>query len=453
MRSFATLAASLVWLCAPVCAEATTPSTANKTSTSNKNRRRPKSASPKISAKDREKATAQVAEWLARVAPIENAQALAAFFARLSEAAASPVRALQFGDSHTAADSFSGAVRAALQQQYGDGGIGFGFAGRPFIGYRRLGSPTTASKGWKAEGLTRGLGDGLFGLGGVSLTATVRGASLSLRTTCSHFEIQFLRQPHAGRVEVSVDGMPQTTIDTAGQLGPGSSGFDVADGQHLFEIRTLDRLPVRLWGWVTDRNAGVTYENLGINGAQASLMLLWDEPSHIVQLAKRDPSLVVMAYGTNEAGMPDWDAGAYYQALSGVVNRIRKAVPAASLLIIGPPDREVRKKKTWTSLAQLDGVIAIQQRIAREQNAAFWDQRTQMGGAGSIHTWYLAGLAQPDHVHLTEAGYTQLGQHFSRQLVEQRSAEAVAAAGRNQGVSHNGQKSANTRDSSQSHQN
>ncbi len=41
-------------------------------------------------------------------------------------------------------------------------------------------------------------------------------------------------------------------------------------------LRTLSSAPVRLFGWVAQNHAGVTYETLGINGAQANLMLDWN---------------------------------------------------------------------------------------------------------------------------------------------------------------------------------
>lgn len=450
MRAAWALAAALVWLAPPATCAATAKSPSKTAASPAKSRRRAKPV-PKITARQRVQAAAQVSEWTSRATPIENPDALSAFFTRLAGADAGGVRVLQYGDSHTAADSFSGVVRLALQQQYGDGGLGFGFAGRPFIGYRRLGSPATESKKWKAEGLTRGAGQTPFGLGGVTLTTRAPGETLSLHTSCSHFELHFLRHPDAGRLEIYVDGAVQTTVDTSGEPGPGNAAVEVPDGEHTFQVRTLDRRPVWIWGWVTGRARGVTYENLGINGAQASIMLLWDETAHINQLEQRAPALVVLAYGTNEAGAPDWTADGYHQSLSAAVGRIRKALPEASVLLLGPPDRARRRKGAWIALDRLDTIIGIQRKVAWEQNAAFWDQRSQMGGAGSMHTWYVAGLAQGDHVHLTEAGYTQLGHLFAGQLMESRLAGSEVSARARQSLPLNGQKSENPRNPPQGH--
>ena len=47
--------------------------------------------------------------------------------------------------------------------------------------------------------------------------------------------------------------------------------------------------------------------------------------------------------------------------------------------------------------------------LAKECAGVFWDWYNVMGGYGSISRWEAAGLAQPDKVHLTPAGYRLVG--------------------------------------------
>ncbi|MGD0578709.1 MAG: hypothetical protein ABSC08_07255, partial [Bryobacteraceae bacterium] len=64
---------------------------------------------------------------------IQNPAALVPFLERLyrsqQAAAGEPLRVLHFGDSHTASDDWSAAIRAFLQSKFGDGGPGFTLAG------------------------------------------------------------------------------------------------------------------------------------------------------------------------------------------------------------------------------------------------------------------------------------------------------------------------------------
>ena len=58
-------------------------------------------------------------------------------------------------------------------------------------------------------------------------------------------------------------------------------------GWHTFEVRTVSSDPVRLLGWVLQNASGVTYETLGINGAQADLLNTWDESVFAAQVSRR----------------------------------------------------------------------------------------------------------------------------------------------------------------------
>ena len=116
------------------------------------------------------------------------------------------------------------------------------------------------------------------------------------------------------------------------------------------------------------------------------------------------------AYGTNEANGPRWDGNEYYQGLKKVVTRFRNAAPTASILIVGPPDCNIRFQQN------LDAVINIQLRVAAETGATYWHWRDRMGGPGSMRYWVAAGLAQGDYVHLTSPGYELLGKTLAQEL-------------------------------------
>src|SRR5580692_2789591 len=116
---------------------------------------------------------------------IENPHALAAFFEQLHQLEIDPksqlVRVIQFGDSHTAADIFTGALRTLFQSKFGDGGAGFTFAGYPFAGYRIHGTRRAQSTGWTVLGThLNDIGDGMVGMGGVSLSTEAPGNWVSL---------------------------------------------------------------------------------------------------------------------------------------------------------------------------------------------------------------------------------------------------------------------------------
>ena len=176
---------------------------------------------------------------------------------------------------------------------------------------------------------------------------------------------------------------------------------------------------MRLFGWVAQNHAGVTYETLGINGAQASLMLNWNSSILAPELASRDPALIVLAYGTNEALSRSWTAEEYRASLTEIIQRLRSAVPVASILLIGPPDCEYRARGRRLPFPHLDEVIQIQREVAQANGCAFWDWRAAMGGPGAVRQWVQAGLGQGDYTHQTGAGYRMTSDLLFEDLMAQ----------------------------------
>jgi lysophospholipase L1-like esterase len=366
---------------------------------------------------------------------LEGAGALVPFFEQISHAAASgPVRILQYGDSHTASDDWADEMRQDFQRKFGAGGPGFTLPGHPFLGYRRFDSRGANSRGWYTDGLVTRKGDGVYGLGGISLTAHAPGQTVSLSAECQQLELHYLQQPGGGQLEFSADGAPAGTVDTNGEFAPGIYRYTPAPGPHQYTLRTMSADPVRLFGWVAQNQTGVTYETLGINGAQAEMQLAWNAPILDGEIADRDPALIVLAYGTNEALSNSWTDDGYRAALKEVIQRLRAAAPAASILLIGPPDCQYRLRNgRRLPFPHLDQVIEIQRQVALENGCAFWDWRARMGGAGSVRQWVQAGLAQGDYTHLTGQGYRMVGDMLFSEIMAQYDRFQNAMAGRANG--------------------
>lgn len=329
------------------------------------------------------------------------------------------VHMIHFGDSHTAADEWTGGLRDLLKARFGDGGAGFAVAGHPFPGYRRFDAPGGASPLWHTYGGHTATGDGYFGLGGVGIYTARAGQSVYLDAECSRLEIDFFQQPGGGSLALYDNERRADDIHTDGERGPGFAAYEISPGPHRFKLVTLDSRPVRLFGWAADRAAGVTYEALGLNGAEAVVIQHWDEASTATYLQHRNPGLIVLAYGTNEATDSSWTVDGYRQMFGDLLDRLRRAAPAASILVIGPADRWRYWRGKWQVVTGIDNIIEAQQAACREHGCAYWDTRERMGGAGAMHDWVYAGMAQWDFVHFTVAGYRRLAAVLFADLMEQ----------------------------------
>ena len=380
---------------------------------------------PPVSPKNRAEAHEGVFTKIASGAdiPVENAAALVPFFELLYRhqkgEIPGPVRILHYGDSHTAADEWTGDLRSRFQEKFGDGGSGYSFAGRPWNGYRRLDVRTGSTKGWHSDGLVGRSGDGAYGLGGVSMSTKAPHEAVYLLAEGQQFELFYLQQPGGGAIQIYDNGGLIERISTDGAEEPGYYHYETVPGQHKLEVETLDHGPVRLFGWVAENSTGVTYETLGINGAQASIMLDWNEPVLRSNIERRNPSLIILAYGTNEAGRRDWTLESYQKMFEELIARIRGAAPTATIMVIGPPDRYIHTRKGWQRMENIDMIVEAQRQASVATGCAFWDLRAKMGGKGSMQQWVTAGMAQYDHVHFTGAGYRVLGDAVFRDLMSQ----------------------------------
>jgi lysophospholipase L1-like esterase len=189
---------------------------------------------------------------------------------------------------------------------------------------------------------------------------------------------------------------------------------------------------VRLYGGVLERDTpGIVFDTLGINGARAVSMLKWDYKLWETLMKKRRPNLVILAYGTNEAGDRDEPIEVYQANLRKVLKRVRNAAPKASCVLFGPTDRPIledrankkNKKnvdKTFHVRPRVSLVNESQKRISAEFGCAYFDAIEATGGQFSIVSWadQEPRLAYGDYVHFTNRGYRVLANKFLSALLK-----------------------------------
>jgi lysophospholipase L1-like esterase len=154
-------------------------------------------------------------------------------------------------------------------------------------------------------------------------------------------------------------------------------------------------------------------------GARASRLLGWDWTVLRDNLERRDPDLIIVAYGSNEVSDSDLDLEEYRASFTTLLNKFHGAAPRASILVIGPPDRAVRIGSRWKTIGRMATLVEAQRRAAFEVGAAFYNSFKAMGGSGSIERWATQPerLAQPDRVHLTSAGYRLVADKLYQEII------------------------------------
>lgn len=331
-----------------------------------------------------------------------------------------------WGASHVAGEWFTGEIRRILQNRYGDGGHGFVMPAAPWKGYRGTDINLCTGGTWTSDYHNRqgGRDDGQFGPGGISVEAmapTSYGWVQTTRTnplgrTVSSYTLLFLRQPTGGAVDVHIDDSEPVRVQTRGPQGPGAAAFDLPPGPHRFAVSPAGDGPVRLFGsWMEAPGPGVVVDAMGVTGRTATSWLAWDADLQAAYLGIRPVDLAVLAYGTNEANDRGLTEDEYRANLRKVLTRMRKVLPDAACVLIGPSDRARKiSGSTYAIWSRTEWVARVQREVGPEFGCVTWDLQAATGGPGSMIRWRGAEprLGADDGIHFSAAGYQELATRF-----------------------------------------
>jgi hypothetical protein len=262
------------------------------------------------------------------------------------------VRVAWLGDSHGAADFWSGTLRSALQKRFGSGGVGFVNVGSK--SYRHDAVTMDVKGTWKISpkgpSTTLVTGDGVFGLSGMLLTGVDDNPRATLTITESplppslRWDLCYRLNGKSDEIRVTLPGMKDRTLRVSPSEPVGALLHVelMGSGDPALSVTPTAGFP-SLCGVVVESDPkvqpGVVLDTLGINGARLATPLAWNEASWVSEMTRRAPSLVILEYGTNESGDHSIKPASYLANLGKVMARVRKASPSCDCLVLAPTDR------------------------------------------------------------------------------------------------------------------
>lgn len=338
----------------------------------------------------------------------------------------SVLRISQFGDSHTAADIFTGRLREKLQQRLGSAGIGwispmnvYGQRNK-LVYYTNTGWLLTSSRNSAAND---------FPMGGFIATPTSANAQLiinyNLEEKSSLWNVTFLvKQLKKGQPLKIIDGMNfELTLD----VDNSNRDWQYVSYYLMLPITIVAESAesVKLGGIWLEKNGmpGITLSPIALNGAKQNIWLQWRK-NWLNDLVNAKSDLVIIAYGTNESLEIPFNIVRYKQTLTSSIQQIRKSLPNSTILIIAPPDalqrNKLKRANNCNALQppQADSIRSAQLEVAKQQHTLYWDWQAAMGGKCAMKRWVSAGLANKDYIHLTPAGYQQSADGLYNALLE-----------------------------------
>ena len=333
------------------------------------------------------------------------------------------LRLSMFGDSVVATDEIPGRLRHLAVASLGDGGPGFVYAHAPHRFCLHEAITRTAQGTWSTYAVsTTGIRDRWYGFGG-STSQTAGGAVLTRikGEPVTQVALHYLAQPRGGTLQILGDdaATPLVSVDSRADTPTAQvARVSVPGGAGKVSVRSDG--PMRLFGMVLERDGGAVVDNLGIVSVTAKNFTRNDRAHWISQVRARQPDLVMVMMGANEA---QWLQGGaaemreYTARFSELLAPIREG--GAPCLVISPLDQVEVNEGNIVSRKIAPRLVEAQRAAAAVAGCGFFDTLAWMGGPGSAVRWRRRGWLGGDYIHLTKKGSEKLGDALYRALFEE----------------------------------
>ena len=378
---------------------------------------------------------------------------------RQTKADGHKTRIAYFGDSMIEGDLITGDLRNSLQTAFGGSGVGYVPITSITAEFRST-IHQTFSSDWREYNLVSPELPAAYPLGisGHVFLPHVAGAPTDSSTSSAESWVDFqtsrqfapLRRFAEARLFYGPGaGGDQVLATTDGHAVPHALAGSQAVNELLLKPGTPARhlrlafathAPRPVYGVSFEEEQGITLDNFSFRG-NSGMSLTRIPPRQLAAFGQVQPyDLIILHYGVNVASAKVKSYTFYERAMTRVVDRMQRAFPRASILIVGMSDKSSRSEGEFTTDPSVPLLLAAQQRVARRNHVAFWNLFEAMGGENSMVSWVedSPALANKDYTHVNSRGarriadllYAYLMGEYARPAAPVRPASSPTAPAR-----------------------
>ena len=299
----------------------------------------------------------------------------------------SVIRVLHIGDSHIQAEFVTNALRAMLQDTYGN-------AGRGLVSPLRLaGTNQPVDYTITAPDVTNWRKTRLLKLPWEATPGVIGIAAQPIKATTT--TIKVLGAGH--RITLA-------TILTAN--GDRTYTYTTPQDSIIINLEANESL----YGAILENGQpGVLYSAIGNNGACFTDYLLI--PGFVKSTKIFHPDLIILSLGTNE-GFSYMTDDEIQRCTTDLIRLLRNTHPSAAMLVLTPMECQINRNHGYRPLSpyyDINEHVADAARlisdVAKGQGIPIWDFYTIAGGHGASDQWIKSELFSKDRIHLNAAGY------------------------------------------------
>lgn len=197
---------------------------------------------------------------------------------------------------------------------------------------------------------------------------------------------------------------------------------------HRFTVRSPKRLRIEFKGAdspdvhavLLEGAGGVHMDNIALRGSNGNIFRRIDHTDAQTELNDLNAKLVIMQFGGNAVPYVTTahQAREYASFFGSQIRHLKKQMPGASFLVIGPSDMSTTIDGEYHTWPGIELVRDAMKEVAFAEGCGYWDMYEVMGGYDSMVSWVNNDppYAGPDHTHFTPQGARKMAEYLYKAI-------------------------------------
>jgi lysophospholipase L1-like esterase len=160
------------------------------------------------------------------------------------------------------------------------------------------------------------------------------------------------------------------------------------------------------YGISLESDNGVIVDNIALRGSSGTFFHLVNNGQLKQFYDYLNVKLVILQFGGNvlPSLTSETNANNYADWMRGQISTLKKLVPNASIIFIGPADMSVKEGTEYVTHPMLEPLRDALKKVVLETDCAFFDMYDCMGGKNSMPSWVEQKYAATDYIHFSPQG-------------------------------------------------
>ncbi len=175
-----------------------------------------------------------------------------------------------------------------------------------------------------------------------------------------------------------------------------------------------------IYGFAMDGLSGVAVDNIALRGCSGTIFTKMNGAFLSGMFRDLNVKCVILQFGGNAIPSltPDrvgWFAG----AIASQIRYIKRIYPGVSIIVVGPADMSTKVQDRYETYEVLPDVVEGMRSAALQNDCAFWDMYSAMGGLNTMPDWVFHDppYAEKDFVHFTPNGANAIARMLYNSII------------------------------------